>query len=78
MSSVLDERLAREFTFKEDRGVILCGMWSLWNCRNDRKYVKTPIDPRSAIDGHWRLAFSLLPHALHGRSMQSKRSNGNH
>jgi hypothetical protein len=32
-----------------DRGVILCGMWSLWCSRNDRRHGKAPIDPRLAI-----------------------------
>lgn len=32
-----------------DRGVLLCGMWSLWCSRNDRRHGKAPIDPRLAI-----------------------------
>jgi hypothetical protein len=36
-----------------DRGVILCGMWSLWCSRNDRRHGKAPIDPRLAIN--WAL-----------------------
>jgi hypothetical protein len=33
-----------------DRGIILCGMWSLWCSRNDRRHDKAPIDPCLAIN----------------------------
>jgi hypothetical protein len=33
-----------------DRKVILCGMWSLWNSRNDRRHGKSPIEPRLAVE----------------------------
>ncbi|CAL4932085.1 unnamed protein product [Urochloa decumbens] len=34
---------------EHDRGIILCGMWSLWNSRNDRRHGKAPIEPKKAI-----------------------------
>ena len=33
-----------------DREIILCGMWSLWNSRNDRRHGKSPIEPGLAVD----------------------------
>jgi len=45
--------LENSFCSEEDRGVILCGMWSLWRGRNDRRHAKRPIDPGAALD--WAL-----------------------
>jgi hypothetical protein len=42
--------LENEFCRDEDRGVIMCGLWSLWRSRNDRRHGKRPIDPGAAID----------------------------
>jgi len=44
---------------KEERGIILCGMWSLWNRRNERKDGKTTIDPGSAIEWALEACFQL-------------------
>jgi len=30
-------------------GVIMCGMWSLWRSRNDRRHGKIPINPGKAL-----------------------------
>jgi hypothetical protein len=43
---LLDTSLCSE----EDRGVIMCGMWSLWICRNDRRHGKVPIDLVKAME----------------------------
>ena len=43
----------------EERGIILCGMWSLWNRRNERKDGKTTIDPGSAIEWALEACFQL-------------------
>ena len=40
-----------------DRGIILCGMWSLWCSRNDRRHGKAPINPCLAIN--WALETCL-------------------
>jgi hypothetical protein len=45
--------LENEFCRDEDRGVIMCGLWSLRRSRNDRRHGKRPIDPGAAID--WTL-----------------------
>jgi len=44
---------------KEERGIILCGMWSLWNSRNERKDGKTTVDPGSAIEWALEACFQL-------------------
>lgn len=46
-------RVDTSFCKDEERGLILCGMWSLWSSQNDRKHGKTPIDPGAAIN--WAL-----------------------
>ncbi|KAF8694887.1 hypothetical protein HU200_037988 [Digitaria exilis] len=43
---LLDDSFCRT----EERGTILCGMWSLWNSRNDRRRCKNRIEPRPAIE----------------------------
>jgi hypothetical protein len=43
---LLDNSLCSE----GDRGVIMCGMWSLWRSRNDRHHGKVPIDPSKALE----------------------------
>jgi hypothetical protein len=50
---VLDDIICRD----RDRSIILCGMWSLWNSRNDRKHGKSPIPMKLAID--WALVSAL-------------------
>ena len=44
---------------KEERGIILCGMWSLWNSRNERKDGKMTIDPGSVIEWALEACFQL-------------------
>ena len=44
---------------KEERGINLCGMWLLWNSRNERKDGKTTIDPGSAIEWALEACFQL-------------------
>lgn len=53
------------------RGVILCGMWSLWSSRNDRWHGKALIDIGVAID--WALEACLHLSAVD----QSKESGNN-
>jgi hypothetical protein len=48
-TDVLDNRICRE----RDRSIILCGMWSLWNSRNDRKHDNSPISMKLALIGPW-------------------------
>jgi hypothetical protein len=43
---LLDNSICSE----EDRGVIMCGMWSLWRCRKDRNHGKVPIQPGKALE----------------------------
>jgi hypothetical protein len=45
-TDILDDGICREC----DRSIILCGMWSLWTSRNDRKHRKSPIPMKVAID----------------------------
>jgi hypothetical protein len=35
---------------EEDRTIILCGMWSVWRSRNDRRHGNSPIEMRAAIN----------------------------
>ncbi|TVT96895.1 hypothetical protein EJB05_57860, partial [Eragrostis curvula] len=53
---ILDDNICRE----KDRGIILCGMWSLWCSRNDRRHGKTPIEQRLAIDWAVDSCFHLM------------------
>jgi hypothetical protein len=48
-SDLLNDRICT----KRDMGIILCGMWSVWQSRNDRLHGKTPIELRAAIN--WTL-----------------------
>jgi hypothetical protein len=45
---------------EEARGIIMCGMWSLWNSRNDRRHGKAAIEPRRAIEWAVDVCFQLL------------------
>jgi ribonuclease HI len=45
---------------ESDRCVILCGMWSLWNSRNDRKHGKVAIHPVRTIDWALDVCLQLL------------------
>jgi hypothetical protein len=42
-----------------NREVMLCGMWSLWNSRNDRRHGKSPIEPRLAVEWALEACFHL-------------------
>jgi hypothetical protein len=53
---ILEDKLCRE----EDRIVILCGMWSLWNIRNDYYHGKQPIVHSLAIDWAMDACYHLL------------------
>lgn len=48
---------------EEDRGIILCGMWSLWCSRNDRRHGKTPIEHKLAINWAVDACFHLMTEA---------------
>jgi hypothetical protein len=44
-----------------DRSIILCGMWSLWGSRNDRKHGrKSPIPLKPAIEWALDACFHLM------------------
>jgi hypothetical protein len=43
-----------------NRGVIMCGMWSLWNSHNDKRHGKTVIEPRRAIEWAMVVCLQLL------------------
>jgi ribonuclease HI len=45
---------------EEARGIIMCGMWSLWNSRNDKRHGKAVIEPRQAIEWAVDVCFQLL------------------
>ena len=45
---------------EDDRIVLLCGMWSLWNTRNDYHHGKKPINPALAIDWATDACYHLL------------------
>jgi hypothetical protein len=47
-----------------DRGIIMCGLWSLWNSRNDRRHGKDAINPKLAIDWAVDVCFELLSDGL--------------
>jgi hypothetical protein len=53
---ILDEK----FCIEHDRCLFLCGMWSLWSSRNDRKHGKSPIPVRQAIDWVLDVCFHLV------------------
>jgi hypothetical protein len=53
---ILDEKVCTE----HDKCLFLCGMWSLWNSRNDRKHGKSPIPVRQAIDWALDVCFHLV------------------
>jgi ribonuclease HI len=46
------------------RGILMCGMWSLWNSRNDRRHGKAAIEPKRAIEWALDVCFQLLPDGL--------------
>ena len=48
-SAILDNRICGV----NDQTIILCGMWSVWRSRNDRRHGKAPIDMAASID--WAL-----------------------
>lgn len=43
----------------EDREIILCGMWSLWNNRNDHRHGMSSIEPGLAVDWALEACFHL-------------------
>jgi hypothetical protein len=43
----------------DDREIILCGMWSLWNSRNDCRHGKSPIEPGLAVEWAIEVCFHL-------------------
>jgi ribonuclease HI len=53
---LLDDSQCKE----ENRVVILCGMWSLWNSRNDLYHGKKPIEHKLAIDWALDACYHLL------------------
>lgn len=53
---LLDDRYCCE----KDRVIILCGMWSLWNSRNDLHHARKPIEHTRAIDWAVDACFCLL------------------
>jgi hypothetical protein len=54
-TDILDDGICRE----RDRSIILCGMWSQWTSRNDRKHRKPPIPMKVAIDWALEVCFQL-------------------
>jgi hypothetical protein len=38
----------------------MCGMWSLWNSRNDRRHGKNAINPKLTIDLAVDVCFQLF------------------
>lgn len=55
------------FCLEGDRGVVLCGMWSLWNSRNGRRHGKPAIQPHLAIDWALEACSHLLMSRLNPR-----------
>jgi hypothetical protein len=55
IADILDDRIYREC----DHSIILCGMWSLWTLRKDRKHGKSPIPIKLAIDWTLEVCFQL-------------------
>jgi hypothetical protein len=53
---LLNDKICAE----KDRCVILCGMWSLWGARNDRKHGKSPILMKHAVDWAMDVFFHLI------------------
>jgi hypothetical protein len=45
---------------KNERIILLCGMWSLWNTRNDYHHGKKPINPALSIDWAMDVCYHLL------------------
>lgn len=54
-SKLLDDTTCGE----RDRSIILCGMWSLWQTRNDLQHGKAPIDTVAAINWAIDVCFQL-------------------
>ena len=54
-SAILDNRICGV----NDQTIILCGMWSVWRSRNDRRHGKAPIDMAAAIDWALDVCFHL-------------------
>ena len=53
------EELTVHFCGEKERTIILCGMWSLWGSRNDRKHGKAPIDAVAAVNWALDVCFYL-------------------
>ena len=52
------------YCLERDRGIILCGMWSLWNSHNDRRHGKVAIAPELAIEWAMDVCFQLMTDSL--------------
>ena len=60
------------YCLERDRGIILCGMWSLWNSHNDRRHGKVAIAPELAIEWAMDVCFQLLTDNLsHKKGVQN-------
>lgn len=55
-----EQLLDDQFCQERDRGIILCGMWSIWRARNDRRIGKAPIVLKSAVDWALDVCFHLM------------------
>ena len=53
---LLEDRICGE----KNRALILCGMWSIWRSRNDRRHGKIPIDMGAAINWALDVCYHLI------------------
>ena len=53
--------LDNNFCGEKEQTIILCGMWSLWCSRNDRKHGKAPIDAVAAVNWALDVCYYLIP-----------------
>lgn len=65
-----EDLLNDTYCSEKDRIIILCGMWSLWNTRNDIHHGKKPMEHTLAIDWALDACFHLLTSQQGSRQIQ--------
>jgi hypothetical protein len=65
-----EDLLNDTYCSEKDRIIILCGMWSLWNTRNDIHHGKKSIEHTLAIDWALDACFHLLTSQQGSRQIQ--------
>ena len=65
------ELLADGTCGEKERAIILCGMWSIWRSRNDRRHGKIPIDMGAAISWALDVCYHLISVTKDSRTTNS-------